>query len=93
MARRSHGRPPIDLDPGETVTCTFTNTKAARSIVEKQTDPAGDPQLFGFTGSDLPGGRPDDTFNLADASHAQVRLGGSRHLPRVRERRSHGLEP
>ena len=31
----------IDLDPGETVTCVFTNTKRGTIIVEKQTSPNG----------------------------------------------------
>jgi plastocyanin/uncharacterized cupin superfamily protein len=38
----------IVLDPGETVTCTFTNTQAGRIIVDKVTDPAGDPTQFEF---------------------------------------------
>ena len=29
----------IDLDPGETVTCTYTNTKRGKIIIEKQTLP------------------------------------------------------
>ncbi|MBM2821796.1 MAG: hypothetical protein HW413_542 [Thermoleophilia bacterium] len=41
----------IDLDPGETVTCTFTNTKRGKIIVEKQTNPDGATQLFSFTPS------------------------------------------
>ncbi|KKL88008.1 hypothetical protein LCGC14_1929010, partial [marine sediment metagenome] len=40
----------INLDPGETVTCTFENTKRGTIIVEKITDPAGDPATFTFTG-------------------------------------------
>ena len=39
----------IGLSAGETVTCTFTNEKDAFIIVEKQTDPNGDPQVFDFT--------------------------------------------
>ncbi len=40
----------IDLDPGETVTCTFTNEQLPGSIVvQKETDPDGDPQEFEFT--------------------------------------------
>ena len=38
----------IELDPGETVTCTFTNTKRGHIIVDKVTNPAGDPQSFNF---------------------------------------------
>ena len=40
----------IDLGPGETVTCTFTNTKRGTIIVEKQTAPDGAPGSFGFSG-------------------------------------------
>src|SRR3989344_677719 len=41
----------IDLDAGETVTCTFTNTlNGGRIEIEKQTTPAGSAQSFGFTG-------------------------------------------
>jgi plastocyanin len=39
----------IDLDAGETVTCTFTNEQDAIIIVEKQTDPDGSTQLFTFS--------------------------------------------
>ncbi len=41
----------IELDPGETVTCVFTNVKDANIIVEKQTDPNGSPQVFSFNAS------------------------------------------
>ena len=41
----------IDLDPGETVSCTYTNTKRGSIVVEKQTNPDGDPQLFTFSRS------------------------------------------
>ena len=40
----------IDLDPGETVTCVFTNTKRGTIIVEKQTSPDGASGDFTFTG-------------------------------------------
>ncbi len=36
----------LDVDPGETVTCTFTNTKRGHLIVNKVTDPADDPTEF-----------------------------------------------
>ena len=41
----------IDLDPGETVTCTYTNSKRGKIIIEKQTLPDASPQLFTFTRS------------------------------------------
>jgi Domain of unknown function DUF11 len=40
----------IDLGPGETVTCTFTNTKRGTIIVEKRTIPAGATGSFAFSG-------------------------------------------
>jgi len=52
----------IDLDPGETVTCTFTNTiQRGRIIVDKVTDPPGSLQSFDFTTNYGTG------FSLADA--------------------------
>ena len=39
----------VVLSAGETVTCTFTNTKQAHLIVDKVTNPIGDPQSFNFT--------------------------------------------
>ncbi|HKJ54694.1 MAG TPA: prealbumin-like fold domain-containing protein, partial [Nitriliruptoraceae bacterium] len=38
----------IDLQAGETVTCTFTNTKRGSIVVAKETDPDGDPAVFQF---------------------------------------------
>jgi hypothetical protein len=38
----------VSLQPGETITCTFTNTQRGTIVVEKQTDPAGGTG-FGFT--------------------------------------------
>ncbi|PSL16110.1 hypothetical protein CLV44_10233 [Marinobacterium halophilum] len=52
----------IDLQPGETVTCTFENTKRGYIIVDKVTDPAGDLQLFDFDPSYA------GPFALADAT-------------------------
>ena len=56
----------IDLDAGETVTCTFTNTKRGHIIVDKVTNPSGDPQSFNF---DASGGSYAD-FSLTDAAPA-----------------------
>ena len=57
----------ITLDPGETVNCTFTNTKRGRIIIDKVTEPAGHAQLFDFT---LTGGPSalNTAFQLADAT-------------------------
>ncbi|MCP4542822.1 MAG: hypothetical protein GY832_37345 [Chloroflexi bacterium] len=56
------GSPPdhIDLNPGETVTCIFTNTQEQPGtiIVEKQTDPDGAPDSFSF-GDDASGSIKD----------------------------------
>lgn len=49
----------ISLDPGEYVTCTFTNTKRGTIIVEKQTLPNGAPGSFTFTGT-AAGSIPDN---------------------------------
>lgn len=48
----SDGNPPnaVAVSEGETVTCTFTNTKLVTVIVEKQTLPNGSPQTFRFMG-------------------------------------------
>jgi plastocyanin len=54
----------IELDAGEIVTCTFTNTKRGRIVVDKVTNPSGDPQSFSF---DAGGGTYAD-FSLTDAA-------------------------
>ena len=55
----------IACSRGETVTCTFTNTKRGEIIVDKTTVPAADPRSsFTFTPS-YNGGQ---TFQLADAT-------------------------
>jgi uncharacterized repeat protein (TIGR01451 family) len=51
----------IDLDPGETATCTYTNSKKGKIVVQKETSPDGDPQSFAFTASYDAAG-----FSLAD---------------------------
>jgi hypothetical protein len=53
----------LELDPGETITCTFTNTKREQIIVDKVTVPAGDTQLFTFDPS-----WSETNFQLADAT-------------------------
>jgi uncharacterized repeat protein (TIGR01451 family) len=39
----------IDLDAGETVTCTYTNTKRGTIVIVKDTVPAGHEQNFSYT--------------------------------------------
>lgn len=43
----------IDIAPGETVTCVFTNTKRGTIVIGKVTTPGNDAQDFSFT-SDMP---------------------------------------
>ena len=64
LLRRQPRHAPSACQPGETVTCTFTNTKRGVIIVDKVTVPAGASQLFTFTPS-YNGGQ---TFQLADAT-------------------------
>jgi len=53
----------IDLQPGETVTCTFTNTiQRGNILIDKVTDPSGSSQSFDFTTS------YGDAFSLTDAA-------------------------
>jgi hypothetical protein len=56
----------VDVAPGETVTCTFTNTiQRGQIVVDKVTDPAGSAQSFDFT---LTGTAVNQAFALADAT-------------------------
>jgi len=59
----------LELDAGETITCTFTNTKRGRIIVEKQTNPDGDTTNFEFTRT---GTGYDTEFTLADNGQEDV---------------------
>ncbi|HEX5044142.1 MAG TPA: MopE-related protein [Candidatus Polarisedimenticolaceae bacterium] len=57
----------VSVSAGETVTCTFTNVKRGKILVDEVTIPASDPQVFPYT---LSGG-PDavsQSFSLTDAS-------------------------
>jgi hypothetical protein len=40
----------INLDPGETVSCSFTNTKRGTLVVATNTNPEGEDGVFQFTG-------------------------------------------
>jgi hypothetical protein len=53
----------INLSAGESVTCTFTNVKQARLLVDKVTNPSGDTQQFTFTATNW---NSNGTFQLAD---------------------------
>ena len=55
----------IDVLPGETVDCTFTNTAQGRIRVFEVVSPTGDPQSFDFL---LSGGTVSDAFSLQGGS-------------------------
>ena len=55
----------ISVSANETVTCTFTNTKQGKILIDKVTDPSGDPQKFDFTLKDGPSAL-NQSFQLAD---------------------------
>ncbi|WP_350347367.1 DUF5979 domain-containing protein [Agromyces sp. G08B096] len=57
------GTASISLQPGELVTCTYTNTQRGNIIVEKQTNPDGADDEFSFTLT----GQPD--FTLSDGEN------------------------
>ena len=44
------GTATFEVEAGETVICTFTNTELGTMVVEKQTDPDGSTEDFAFTG-------------------------------------------
>ncbi len=44
------GKATLNVGPNEEITCTYTNTKLGKIIVEKQTLPDGSPGSFAFTG-------------------------------------------
>ncbi|MFE6964269.1 collagen binding domain-containing protein [Agromyces sp. NPDC057679] len=56
----------IELDPGETVVCTFTNVEWGVIVVDKTTVPSGSPQEFAFEWGAA--GEAGDGFTLSDAS-------------------------
>jgi hypothetical protein len=59
----------IDVSPNETVTCTFTNTKRGNIVIDKVTDPSGDPQSFEFSLTGGPTGSTiNQNFSLTDAA-------------------------
>ncbi|MGM7424551.1 prealbumin-like fold domain-containing protein [Cellulosimicrobium sp. CpK407] len=54
----------IALDPGETVVCTYTNTRWGTLVVDKVTEPAGSDQEFGLAWA--PEGGASSPFTLTD---------------------------
>src|SRR5207237_1369179 len=63
------------LDPGETVTCTFTNTKQGSIVVKKLTNPSGDPAQFTFAGDaagTIGDGHTIDVHNLAPGTYTST---------------------
>ena len=95
-----HRKANIDLDPGETVTCTYTNTKRGKIIIEKQTLPDGSPQLFTFTRSygsnvQLSDGQQNDSGFLAAGHVLGLRDGAERldaDVVHLRRRLEPGLD-
>ncbi|MCK6626130.1 MAG: hypothetical protein L6R45_13270 [Anaerolineae bacterium] len=57
----------INVAAGETVSCTFTNTKRGTIVIQKDANPTGDPQVFTYT-TTIPG---SPTFTL-DADPGSV---------------------
>src|SRR6185436_18491177 len=58
----------VTVDPGETVTCTFSNRKSGRIVVVKDAQP-NDPQDFSFTAG---GGLTPGSFSLDDDADATL---------------------
>src|SRR5439155_1479145 len=54
----------ITLAAGDTVTCTFTDTKRGQIVVDKVTSPSGDPTSFSFSTT----GTGYASFSLTDAA-------------------------
>ncbi len=63
----------ISVDPGETVTCSFVNTKRGAIIIKKETNPEDAAQSFDFT---LKGGTSelDEEFPLAGGDSREFRF-------------------
>ena len=64
----------IDLDAGETITCTFTNTQLGTIIVEKQAMPDGDPTSFTFIGDVAASLSDGQTAPVGTAEHSEERV-------------------
>ncbi|MBM7829504.1 type II secretory pathway pseudopilin PulG [Agromyces cerinus] len=68
----------IDLDPGETVECTFTNTQRVKVLVDKETLPDEFDQDFEFL---FAGGEAGVEFTLNDAADDESQPWDSGWLP------------
>src|SRR5207248_705114 len=61
----------ISIDPGQTVTCSFTNTERGNIVVVKQTVGSTSTQSFDFTATGGPS-ELNDSFSLANGqSHSE----------------------
>jgi len=63
----------ISLQEGETITCSFTNTRRAHIVVANQTSPPADPTLFTYLASYAPTGDPSfrsQTSNSGSSNRA-----------------------
>ena len=66
----------FNVEAGEAVTCTFTNTKSGKIVVAKQTNPKGDSQSFAFSASysqagfSLSDGQSNDSGTLAPGTYS-----------------------
>ncbi len=61
----------FNVAAGESVTCTFSNSKRGHMIVSKATNPPGDPALFNFTG--------DATGDISDSGMIDVEVVAGRY--------------
>src|SRR3989442_9640966 len=64
VAGRGTATASITLAAGDTVTCTFTDTKRGQIVVDKVTSPSGDPTSFSFSTT----GTGYASFSLTDAA-------------------------
>ncbi|MEE9534891.1 MAG: hypothetical protein V3W06_10735, partial [Acidimicrobiia bacterium] len=70
----------VDLDPGETVTCTFENTQRGEIIIDKVTVPSDSTEVFYFY---LTGGELNEAFTLTNGQpeyHSGLILPGAGYL-------------
>lgn len=64
----------ITPNPGETVTCTFTNVERGHLIVEKTTDPADDPTVFTIHAAGTGSITGSGTSTVTDATDANYEV-------------------